>query len=219
MPEPLVRGTTHVRRGRDMLRQLNPLWLVACGCLSGCLSGPPLDVAARKPVEAAPHQESQADFNLDDPAERQQMLANINHESIREMITEAPIGAHVRIAVGDTQQYIGTLVGKQADSVELVNCFSHEPIPAPNGRRQCKTSHTPMLAIKTAELSHFAVLSPPKPGFKAPNIAEDGSGVTVDEIVFMNGSRWSKRVAAGLDDPTPIRKSENAVQARLKADN
>lgn len=202
-----------------MLRQLNPLWLVACGCLSGCLSAPPIDVAARKPVEAAQNPESKADFNLDDPAERQHMLANIDHELIQEMITEAPIGSHVQIAVGDTQQYIGTLVGKQADSVELVNCFSHEPVPAPNGRRQCKTSHTPMLAIKTAELSRFAVLSPPKPGFRAPDIAEDGSGVTVDEIVFKNGTRWSKRVALGLDDPATTAKADQAVQTLPNAAN
>lgn len=140
-----------------------------------------------------------AEFNLDDPAERQKVLASIDHELMGETIATTAIGSQVSIVVDFDRRFTGTLLSGNAQGAELLNCIGKEVVPGPDSQKQCKTSHVPFQSFKTSSLTSFLVLSPPPADFAPPDLKQDASGVTVAEIVYRDGrrQRWGKPPETG----------------------
>jgi hypothetical protein len=129
------------------------------------------------------------DFDLNDPAERQRLLANIDHKVMGYAITNTPRGSQVSLVVDFDHQFRGTVLRADPNGVELMNCIGKEVVPGPNGRRQLKTSHVPFQSFKTSSMTHFTVISPPPPDFAPPDIDQDTSAVSIAEIVYKSGRR------------------------------
>ena len=173
-----------------MLRQLNPILLLVCCFLPGCMAANPTAVSSGSVAsDSSDEQELTRDFNLNDPAERQKTLARIDHELMRQIIADTPRGSQVSIVVDFDRQYTGTFLNGGAEGVELMNCIGREAVPGPDGQKQCKTSHVPFQSFKTSSMTRFMVISPPPPDFAAPDISKDTSGVSVAEIVYRDGRR------------------------------
>lgn len=180
-----------------MPRQLNPILVLVCCLLPGCMSAPPIDLTARKPttdVEIDSQSSSDFDFNLNDPTDGQRMLASIDRETLVQEIVQTAPGSLVRVVDEFDRSYTGTLLKGSADSVELMNCVTKEPVPSPGGQLQCKTSHFPMQSFQTSALNGFTAFSPPPPDFVAPDLTEDGSSITMAGIIYKDGrsQRWGQ---------------------------
>jgi hypothetical protein len=170
-----------------MPRQLNSILVLVCCFLPGCMSGPSLGLAARKPSSDVDIQQQQtSDFDLNDTTGHQQLPTDIDYASLRQGIVKTPLGSHVRVS-DQHHSYTGTLLERGADRVVLMNSICKEAVPGPDGQMQCKTSHTPIQSFATSSVTGFTTFSPPPAGFVAPDINEDGSSVTVADIVYRDG--------------------------------
>ena len=124
----------------------------------------------------------------------EQALAGAEREFLREQIASTPRGSQVGIYDESGGRYSGTVLRAGPDHVDMMNCISQEVIPGPDGRKQCKTSHIPLLTVHTSAVTHFVTVSPPPPGFPATDDEIDGTEYSVAEIVNRSGQRqrWGK---------------------------
>lgn len=137
------------------------------------------------------------DFELLDRVDADGRLAMlpVDRQLLRELAAATPRGSQVRIAdESDSRYFIGTLLHVTDEQVDLMNCVCREPVPAPDGRKQCKTSHVPFQSFKASSLTHFTVLAPPASDFPSPESELDTSEVCVTELVFKSGrhQRWGQ---------------------------
>lgn len=164
--------------------------LFVCSFLLGCMTTVPFtDLQGRRDETPGDMHQWTRDFNLDDPVDRRKMLESLDHELMQQEIANTPAGSKVSIVVDFDQQFTGTVVNKNSDGVELMNCICKEAVPGLNGRRQCKTSHVPFQAFKTSAMTHFAVIAAPAADFAPPDLHNNAGVVTVAEIVFKDGHR------------------------------
>jgi len=164
--------------------------LFVCSFLPGCMTIIPFtDWQGRRHETPDDMHQLTRDFNLDDPVDRRKMSESLDHELMQLEIANTPVGSKVSIVVDFDQQFTGTVVNKNCDGVELMNCICKEAVPGLNGQRQCKTSHVPFQAFKTSAMTHFAVIAPPVANFAPPDLQDNAGVVSVAEIVFKDGHR------------------------------
>lgn len=168
--------------------------------LSGCMA---VDSSVGQTVNRLSGSKSQrprtpdVDFDLLDRVDEDGRLARlpVDHQLLRELAADTPRGSQVRIAdESDLRYFIGTLLHVTDEQVELMNCVCREPVPTPDGRKQCKTSHVPFQSFKAQSLTHFTVLAPPASDFPSPESELDTSEVCVTGLVFRSGrhQRWGQ---------------------------
>lgn len=134
------------------------------------------------------------------------MLVPVTDESMRQFraeitaqeIAAAPLGSYVRITDDAGITFDGTLISRDADQMELMNCLSKEVVPGPRGIQQLKTSHVPLQSFSRASIAGFTAIFPPAPGYAAGDFPGDWSPATIGEIVYRDGSRqrWGQPPAA-----------------------
>lgn len=177
-----------------MLRQFEWIPLLLCCSLPGCMAPNSIAVRSNRPAidstDALPAARNY-DFDLDQPAETQMVLAARSPGSTRDLLMSTPRGSLVSLVDNLDCRYMGTLLSADPEELELMNCVCREVVPGPNGQRQCKTSHVPFQSLKTSSMTHLIVISPPSPDSDSP---EDSRDLTVDALVFKSGrlQRWGK---------------------------
>lgn len=113
-------------------------------------------------------------------------------------IAATPLGSYVRITDDTGKTFDGTLISRDANQMELMNCLTREAVPGPRGIKQLKTSHVPLQSFSRASIAGFTAIYPPAPGYAAPDLPVDWSPATIGEIVYRDGSRqrWGQPPAA-----------------------
>ncbi len=125
------------------------------------------------------------------------MLVPVTDESMGQLraevtaseIAATPLGSYVRITDDAGLTFDGTLISRDANQMELMNCLTKEVVPGPHGIRQLKTSHIPLQSFSRGTIAAFTAIFPPAPGYAAPDLPEDWSPATIGAIVYRDGSR------------------------------
>ncbi|WLD11724.1 hypothetical protein [Planctellipticum variicoloris] len=115
-------------------------------------------------------------------------------EIVAQEIAAAPLGSYVRLTDHAGLTFLGTILSRDSDQVELLNCLTREVVPGPRGIRQCKTSHVPLQSFSRASIAGFTVCYPAAPDDAVSDLKEDWSAATIGEIVYRDGSRqrWGR---------------------------
>ena len=181
-----------------MHRQLNPIPLLVCCVLQGCMSAPLIALSTVSPVsDLSAESLSYNCFSFNDVNERRN--AGIDDQVVGQILADTPPGSLV--VVGNCNfdgHYQGTLLSGGAHGAKLMNCIGKEVVPGPGGQKQLKTSHVPFQTFKTSSLTRFEVISPPKPDFAPPDLSQDTRGLGIAEIVYKDGTRerWGQWIEA-----------------------
>ena len=195
----------------------HPCWialLLSC-VLPGCITANSFLIQPEGRVtDAAVNQDASREVNWDDPVEHQQALATIDHQVMREEIAKIRSGSHVRVgAFGN--QYTGTVVQADRTGVKLTNCLCKEVVPGPDGQKQLKTSHIPLLTFKIANMTRFDALSAPPRG--AAKSAPNSEPLIVDAVMLKSGRRQACAMPTEQEDPGHgIRTSEEVREEILR---
>lgn len=136
-------------------------------------------------------------FEIDFTTVPPTLLVPVTDDSMRQTraevtaleIAATPLGSYVRITDDTGMTFDGTLISRDANQMELMNCLTKEVVPGPHGIRQLKTSHVPLLSFARGRIAGFTALYPPAPGYAAPDLPGDWSPATIGEIVYRDGSR------------------------------
>ena len=108
-------------------------------------------------------------------------------------IAEAPLGSRVSVVNDFDQRAHGILLRKTPETLELMNCICKEIVPGPDGQKQCKTSHIPVLAVPRSTLTYFSVMLP-KSGRRERKDPDEHDIDAINAIVLMSGrcQRWQE---------------------------
>lgn len=190
-----------------MLRSLAGCWLLAGGFLCGCAAPAAFTVSSDAvAVPTSANDSNEPDIDPTDPAARRRAFAHVDQELLRYELTSqiaaAPLGSQVVVNDLD-RQYSGTLLRKDADGVELVDCLSKEVVPCSRSKGQCKTSYVPYQSIPLTTMTRWIVVAPPPPDFAPDEYPQNCGDLVVDEIVFRSGrrQRWGRPAASAAEAP------------------
>ncbi len=176
----------------EMQQQTYAILFLLAGILPGCTA---FDSLTERPIESSLESMDKmvlkGSFSLDGSEETQVSLAALNREFIRDTLKDTARGSRVHIVDAEDHRYIGTLLRSGSDQVELFSCMSREVVSAPDGQRQCKTSHVAFQTLPVATMTHFTVLSKPPADFPATDDEIDDYDLGIDALVFKSGRRQS----------------------------
>lgn len=124
------------------------------------------------------------------------MLVPVTDESMRQFraeitaqeIAAAPLGSYVRITDDAGITFDGTLISRDADQMELMNCLSKEVVPGPRGIQQLKTSHVPLQSFSRASIAGFTAIFPPAPGYAAGDFPGTGARRRLERLSIGMGA-------------------------------
>lgn len=126
------------------------------------------------------------------------------------MFYSTPPGSQIRLVDDQYRHYMGTVMSVDHQRIELVNCVTQEMVAGRDGKRQLRTSHVPYQSLETRSLTEYFVISKPSRDTTAADLVYDSDDVTVDAVVYKNGSRqrWGESlqrdaVAANTDSANP----------------
>lgn len=120
-------------------------------------------------------------------------------EDTRQNPAEIPVGSRVSVVLQDGQQFQATLLSRNSDSVELMNCIVRETILDPWGHDQTQVSHIPFLSHPISSLVALDSLGSPPIDVPESELGEDCKEYIVAGFGYENGHYQAWGQLAELD--------------------